>query len=124
MPSKPKVRGLPACLAAHRAAQPRHRPPRDTIGGTKPYLHPLLPQVRPVPPSVSVEFKKHATAMAMARRPPVASPPARGRAGVTEWSHEYAMRRSASLSQGSQSWLPPWQRPTGLHGLSSSFYRQ
>ena len=83
------------------------------------------PQVRPVPPSVSVEFKKHATAMAMARRsPPVASPPARGRAGVTEWSHEYAMRRSASLSQGSQSWLPPWQRPTGLHGLSSSFYRQ
>ena len=45
-------------------------------------------------------------------------------AGVTEWSHEYAMRRSASLSQGSQSWLPPWQRPTGLHGLSSSFYRQ
>ena len=90
-----------------------------------PYLQPILsPQVRPVPPSVSVEFKKHATAMAMARRAPVASPPARGRAGVTEWSHEYAMRRSASLSQGSQSWLPPWQRPTGLHGLSSSFYRQ
>ena len=91
----------------------------------KMYPSQLAPQVRPVPPSVSVEFKKHATAMAMARRsPPVASPPARGRAGVTEWSHEYAMRRSASLSQGSQSWLPPWQRPTGLHGLSSSFYRQ
>ena len=130
LPSKLKVRGPPNhASAAPRENQPRRRPPMEPIAAwsRKMYpsqLAPSPPQVRPVPPSVSVEFKKHATAMAMARRAPVASPPARGRAGVTEWSHEYAMRRSASLSQGSQSWLPPWQRPTGLHGLSSSFYRQ
>ena len=131
LPSKLKVHGPPNhASAARRASEPCRCPPMEPIVlgyicGTNALILPPPPQVRPVPPSVSVEFKKHATAMAMARRsPPVASPPARGRAGVTEWSHEYAMRRSASLSQGSQSWLPPWQRPTGLHGLSSSFYRQ
>ena len=107
---------------SHGAALPWSRL-GDTSGGTTARLNQSSPPQVRLPPSVSVEFKNHATAMAMARRAPVASPPARGRAGVTEGARG-AMRRSASLSQGSQSWPPPWQRPTGLHGLSSSFYRQ
>ena len=72
----------------------------------------------PVPPSVSVELKKRA-ASAARRAPP--SSLQRDRTGVTEWLDEYSQRRSASLQEH---WLPPWQRPSGLHGLSSSYYRQ